>query len=125
VNVVDSCAWLEYLANGPNAARFARTVEDTDHLVVPTITVYEVFKRILQQRDEAAALLVAAQMKAGHVVDLDASLALEAARLGHGLKLPMADAIVLATAQKHEATIWTQDSHFNGLEGVKYFPRQP
>ena len=125
MNVVDSCAWLEYLANGPNAARFARTVEDTDHLVVPTITVYEVFKRILQQRDEPAALLVAAQMKAGHVVDLDASLALEAARLGHGLKLPMADAIVLATAQKHEATIWTQDSHFNGLEGVKYFPRQP
>jgi len=125
VNVVDSCAWLEYLANGPNAARFARTVEDTDHLVVPTITVCEVFKRILQQRDETAALLVAAQMKAGHVVDLDTSLALEAARLGHGLKLPMADAVVLATAQKHEATIWTQDSHFNGLEGVKYFPRQP
>jgi predicted nucleic acid-binding protein len=125
VNVVDSCAWLEYFANGPNAARFARTVEDTDRLVVPTITVYEVFKRILQQRDEPAALLVAAQMKAGHVVDLDASLALEAARLGHGLKLPMADAIVLATAQKHEATIWTQDSHFSGLEGVKYFPRQP
>jgi predicted nucleic acid-binding protein len=122
VNVVDSSAWLEYFAAGPNADEFADAVEATGELVVPTVSVYEVFKRVLQQRGEGDALQAVALMQQGSVVDLTASIALEAARTGVALGIPMADSIILATARAVEATLWTQDSHFADIEGVKYFP---
>ncbi|MCK7473317.1 MAG: hypothetical protein MZV49_06830 [Rhodopseudomonas palustris] len=52
MNVVDSSAWLEYFANGPNASFFTPPIEDLERLIVPSVTIYEVFKRVLQQRDE-------------------------------------------------------------------------
>ena len=120
MNLVDSSAWLEYFADGPNAAFFAAAVEDTEKLVVPTICLLEVFKRVLQQRGESDALSVVTQMQQGRVVELDASLALGAARLSFDLKLPLADSVILATARAHKATLWTQDADFEGLAGVKY-----
>jgi predicted nucleic acid-binding protein len=122
VNVIDSCAWLEYFANGSNAAFFARAIEDTRKLVVPTLSLYEVFKRILQQRTESDALQAMAVMQQGTVVDLDARLALGAARISVDCKLPMADSVMLATARAFGATLWTQDEHFKGLPGVRYRP---
>src|SRR5262249_42270080 len=124
MNVVDSSAWLEYFANGPNAAKFAAAIEDIDDLVVPSICILEVFKRVLQQRGEQSALQAVALMKQGSVQDLDVSLALNAARLGVDEKLPLADSVVLAVARKHAATLWTQDSDFDGIAGVKYFPKR-
>jgi len=124
VNVVDSSAWLEYLADGPNAGRFATAIEDVEHLVVPSISLLEVFKRVLQQRDETSALQAAAMMQQGQVVDLDTGLALDAAKLGVDLKLPLADSIILATARRHQAELWTQDSDFKGLTGVHYFAKK-
>jgi predicted nucleic acid-binding protein len=124
VNVVDSSAWLEYFADGPNATYFAPAVEDASKLVVPSITILEVAKRVLQQRSRDAALDAVALMRRGRVVDLDMDLALEAARLGVEHKLPLADSVILATAQRHEATIWTQDSDFEGLPNVKYRPHK-
>jgi predicted nucleic acid-binding protein len=123
VNVVDSSGWLEYPADGPNADFFASAVEDVSRLVVPTICLLEVFKRVLQQRGENDALQAAALMQQGEVVDLDAGLALAAARLGLELKLPLADSVVFATACARDATLWTQDSDFEGLEGVRYVKR--
>jgi predicted nucleic acid-binding protein len=120
VNVVDSSGWLEYFAAGRNADFFAAAVEASDELVVPTVTVYEVFKRVLQQRDEGDALQAVAVMQQGTVVELTASLALEAARVSVASGLPMADSIILATAQASEATLWTQDTDFEGLSGVRY-----
>jgi predicted nucleic acid-binding protein len=121
MNVVDSSAWLEYFADGPNASYFAAAIEDKARLVVPAIVIYEVFKRLLQlQRSETQALMSVAVLKGGRVVDLDAPLALAAARLGAELKLPLADSVVLATARRAEATLWTQDSDFEGLENVRY-----
>jgi predicted nucleic acid-binding protein len=120
MNVVDSSAWLEYFANGPNASFFAPAIEKTANLVVPSLTLYEVFKRILQQRDEGAALQAVAAMQQGRVVDLDASLALIGARLSTDHSLPMADSIILATAQAYGAVLWTQDSDFKGMPGVEY-----
>jgi len=120
MNVVDSSAWLEYFANGPNASYFARSIEKTEELVVPTISLYEVFKRILQQRDEDSALQVIAVMQQGRIVDLDPSLTLTAARLSLDLKLPMADSIMLATARAFDAVLWTQDVDFKGLPRVRY-----
>lgn len=120
MNVVDSSAWLEYFADGPNADFFAAAIEKTAELVVPAISVLEVFKRVLQQRDEAAALQAAALMRQGRVVDLNFALALSAAKLGHQLKLPLADSVMLATARAFEATLWTQDADFEGIHGVQF-----
>ena len=120
MNVVDSSAWLEYLADGPNASFFAPAVENPRELIVPSITILEVFKRVLQQRGENDALQAAALMQGGRIVDLDAGLALSAAKLSAQLKLPMADSVILATARAHKATIWTQDADFEKLPDVKY-----
>ena len=107
MNVVDSSGWLEYFADGPKADFFTAAIENTQELVVPSISVYEVFKRVLQQRDEEAALQIVALMAQGQVVDLDQTLALSAAKISHELKLPMADSIILATARAHKAILWT------------------
>ena len=120
MNVVDSSGWLEYFADGANAEFFAGAIEDTEKLIVPVITIYEVFKRILQQRGEDEALIAVAAMSQGTVIKLDASMSMVAARLSHELKLPMADSIILATAQANAATLWTQDADLEGKEGVKY-----
>lgn len=123
MNVVDSSAWLEYCAGTPEAKPFADVIEDTRRLVVPTITIAEVFKRILQQRDETSALRAVAVMQQGEVIPLDATLALAAARLGLAHKLPLADSLIYATALLRNATLWTQDEHFRGLQGVKCFAK--
>jgi predicted nucleic acid-binding protein len=120
MNVVDSSGWLEYFADGVNADFFAPAIENTDELVVPSISLYEVFKRILQQRGVDEALQAVATMMRGKVVDLDGSLALNAARLSIDMRLPMADSIMLATAQLHNATLWTQDTDFEGIGGVRF-----
>ena len=124
MNVIDSSAWLEYFANGPNATFFAPAIEKTADLIVPSMTLYEVFKRILQQRDEGAALHAVAAMEQGRVVDLDAGLALTAARISAERKLPMADSVILATATTYGAELWTQDADFKGLPGVHYRKRR-
>ena len=123
MNVVDSSGWLEYFADGPNADFFAAGVEAVPELVVPSISIYEVFKRVLGPRGEGEALQAVAAMQQGLVVDLDASLALRAARISVDLKLPMADSVVLATARAYDAVLWTQDSDFEGIEGVRYVAR--
>ncbi len=125
MNVVDSSAWLEYFTNGPNASFFSKPIEQIDELLVPSLTIYEVFKRVLQQRDESDALQAVAVMQQGTVVDLDARIALSAARVSLEAKLPMADSLVLATARASEATLWTQDVHFKSLPGVQYRRKKP
>lgn len=119
MNVVDSSGWLEYFADGPNAGFFAKPLENIAKLIVPSISIYEVFKRVLQQRGKDAALQAVALMQQGQVVDLDASLALNSASLSHELRLPMADSIILATARAHKAVLWTQDDDFEGVSGVR------
>lgn len=124
MNVVDSSAWLEFFADGPNADRFAPVLAKPDRLVVPTITIFEVFKRVRLQRGVESALRAVAQMKRGTVVDLDATLAIAAAELGAELGLPLADSVILATARAAGATLWTQDADFKGLPGVEYRPHR-
>ena len=123
MNVVDSSAWLEYFADGPNADMFATPIEDVDQLIVPTICLYEVFKSVLRQRGESDALSAVALMRQGHVVDLTERSALAAADLGLQTKLPMANSIILATARLNAAHIWTQDADFDGLDGVTFIAK--
>ncbi len=123
MNVVDSSAWLEYFADGANASHFAKIIEKPEDLLVPSITLLEVFKRIAQQRDETTALQFVAVMQQSKVVELDSALALRAAALGIRHKLPLADSIIYATAQAANAAVWTQDADFQGLANVRYFAK--
>jgi toxin FitB len=122
-NVVDSSAWLAYLADEPGAGSFAPSIESTDALVVPTTCLTEVFKVVARQRGEGDALQVIALMQQSTVVALDDNLALSAAMLGAEHRLPLADSIVYATARQFDAIVWTQDEDFKGLPNVKFFPK--
>jgi predicted nucleic acid-binding protein len=124
MNVVDSSAWLEYLADGPNAEYFSAPLIDSASLIVPTICIYEVFKTVLRQRGEDAALQAVALMKQGATVDLIDDIALLAAKISLEYKIPMADSIILATARAHKAVLWTQDQDFKDMENVNYLPRK-
>lgn len=125
MNVVDTSGWLEYFMEGENASFFAPAIEDSEHLIVPVICIYEVFKKVLQRQGQAAAEVQVADLVKANVVDLDASLAMSAALLSAELKLPMADSLILAVAREHQATLWTQDEHFKSLPGVQYVEKKP
>lgn len=121
MNLVDSCGWLEYFAGGPNSDFFAPALEAKDaSLIVPTLCLFEVFKKVLAQFGREQAIEKVAAMRQGEIVHLDDSLALEAALLSYELKLSMADSVILATARSHGAMLWTQDAHFAGIDGVQY-----
>jgi predicted nucleic acid-binding protein len=123
VNVVDSSGWLEYFGGGANADFFAPALKAKSELIVPTVSIYEVFKVVFQQRGEGDALKAVALMQQGAVVELTSTIALDAARTSVQLKLPMADSIILATARAHGATLWTQDADFAQVDGVEYVVR--
>lgn len=123
MNVVDSSGWLEYLADDANAGFFAPAIERPSDLIVPSLSIYEVFKKVLTERDEDAALQAVALMQQGQVVELDVHLALLAAKLGMTHRLPMADSVILATAYVYQATLWSQDADFASIEGVRYIPK--
>lgn len=120
MNVVDSSGWLEYFGEGKNAGFFAPPIEKTDQLIVPTICIFEVFKRLSDLVSEDEALQAIGVMSLGQVVDLNRQLALNAAKISREFKLALADSTILATARANNATLWTQDEHFNGLEDVNY-----
>jgi len=124
MNVIDSSAWLSYFAGDSNATSFSKPIENIEKLIVPSITITEVFKCIFRQRGEDLALECVAHMALGNVVPLDSSLAINAAHYGIEYKLPLADSIIYATAQKFGALVWTQDGDFENLEGVKYFSKK-
>ncbi len=123
MNMVDSCGWLEYFADTSYAEFYAPGIEDIDSLIVPTVCILELFKHVLRQRGGDAALQAAAIMHQGQVVALSASIALKAAKMGSELGLPLADSVIYATAQTYGALVWTQDVHFQGLEGVKFLEK--
>lgn len=121
--VIDSSGWMEFFAGSAAGKKLLPFIEKPQELVVPAITIYKVFKKILQQRDEEEALRAAGLMSAGKVVDLTRDLAIEAALISAEHKLPMADSIIYATALSHDAEVWTLDAHFKWLAGVVWLER--
>ena len=124
MNIVDSSGWLAYFADEPNARHFLPPLSDSALLVVPAVTIYEVFKVILRESSENEALQAVVAMQKGKLVDLSVPLAIAASRLSLEHQLPMADSIILATAQEFNAIIWTQDSDFKNISKAKYFPKK-
>jgi len=120
MNIVDSSGWIEYIADDVNANFFEPLIIDIENLLVPTICLYEVFKRVLQEFGEERALDAMGIMSLGAIIDLDSQIAIHAAQISIELKLAMADSIILATALAYDAALWTQDEHFKNVEGVRY-----
>jgi len=123
MNVVDSSCWLEYFAGSDVGEKVSPIIEDLDNLIVPSIMIYEVFKKLIIELDEDKGLFAIAHMKQGKVIDLDSNLAIYSAQIGRENKLAMADSIIYAVAQKYSAILWTQDKHFQNLGLVKYFEK--
>ena len=123
MNIIDSSGWLEYFSDGPNAKYFLPPLDDTSSLIVPVITVYEIFKVVLRESSDNEAFQAVAAMQKGKVADLTANIAMNASRLSLQYNLHMADSIILATAQVYKCVIWTQDSGFQNIEGVNYFSK--
>ena len=124
MNVVDSSGWIEFFVSGPNAGFFETPLNAEDELLVPSVIVLEVYRYVLRKEGREKALSVAATMRQGRVINLDAGLAIEAAELGASHGLPLADSIIYASALTYEATLWTQDADFDGLDHVEYRPKR-
>jgi predicted nucleic acid-binding protein len=120
MNLVDSSGWLEYLADGKNAKFFAPIIEDTDELIVSVINIYEIYKKVLVEKDENTAIQVVGLMQQAKVVDVTTSIAIQAAKFSYEFKIPMADSIIYTTARMNDAIVWTQDIDFKKLDGVRY-----
>ena len=123
MNVVDSSAWMAWFADDRNAKTFGETIRNVSELLVPSITLTEVFKGMERQQGRVKAIAATSTMKKGLVVPLDSALAVDAAIVGVKFRLPLADSIIYATARRFDATLWTQDADFEGLPGVKFFAR--
>ncbi len=124
MNLVDSSGWLEYFSGCTNSVAFAPIIQATDELVVPTVCIYEVFKRMLALRGEEAALQAMGIMSLGMIADLTRDIAVNAAFISSESKMAMADSIILATARAHDASLWTQDEDFEGISEVKYIKKK-
>jgi len=124
MNVVDSSGWLEYFSRGTNASFFSPVVKATDTLVVPTVCMYEVFKRLFTQRGEEGALQAIGIMSLGVIADLTREITVNAAFISSEFKIAMADSIILATARVYNAALWTQDTDFDGINGVQYIEKK-
>ena len=122
MNVVDSSAWIAFFSGKNSARHFLEPIQDVGQLVVPIVVLHEVFKFLLRNHERRVALSAASQMRQGLLIPLDSTIALDAAECGIKLKLPLADSIIYSTARSLDATLWTLDSDFEGLPGVKYFP---
>ena len=122
MNLVDSSGWLEYFIDGKNAGKFAAAIEDTERLIVSTLNIYEVYKKVIAERDEDAALEAVAMMQQARVIEVTSSIAIQAAKFSYIFKIPLADSIIYITTIENNAVVWTQDADFKGMEGVEYFP---
>jgi len=122
LNLVDSSGWLEYFTDGKNAGKFAAAIEDTERLIVSTLNIYEVYKKVIAERDEDAALEAVAMMQQARVIEVTSSIAMQAAKFSYIFKMPLADSIIYITTIENNAVVWTQDADFMEMEGVEYFP---
>ena len=123
MNLVDSSGWLEYFSDSRNARIFAAVIEDTENLIISSLNIYEVYKKVILNNNEDSAIEAAAVMQKGKVAEVSFSIAMQAAKFSYIFKLPMADCIIYITARENNAVVWTQDSHFKELEGVEYISR--
>ena len=120
--LADSSIWLEFFAGTDRGAHFKDILSEPD-LIVPSVVIYEVFKKLYSQKGETLAVTALMHMQQKRVIELDEHLAVLAAKVSAEEKLPMADSLIYATALLHDATVWTQDADFKNLAQVEYFEK--
>lgn len=120
MNVVDSCGWIEYLTDGTLADKYWKYIKNPAKIATPTIVLYEVYKIIKRERAEEDALVAVSFINKTEVVLLTESIALLAADMSLKYAIPMADAIVYATAIEQDCTVITHDDHFRRLDRVVF-----
>ena len=120
---LDSSAWIEIFHAGTNAEEFLKVLTDGDTIIVSTVSLYEVWKYTALHADDQRATRITDAMRQHPVVPIDAKVAIQAAEISLRRKIPMADSLIYATARDHQATLWTQDTDFEGLPHVRYFPK--
>ncbi|MCX6156001.1 MAG: type II toxin-antitoxin system VapC family toxin [Candidatus Kapabacteria bacterium] len=123
MKIADSSVWLEYFADTTLAQSLEPIISETSELLVPSVTIYEVFRKTLIERTEHEAMTIISYMKKGKIIPLDDILALNAAYYGVKFKLPFADSVIYTVALNYNATLYTLDKHFQGLEHVEYFAK--
>jgi len=121
--IIDTSGWLEYFTGGTNSKFFSTPIKNNSKIIVPTIILYELWKKISRERGEDKAVELVAQLKRYDIIPLDESLSISAAKISNEYKIAMADSIIYATAKKYNATLWTQDADFKDFENVKYIEK--
>jgi predicted nucleic acid-binding protein len=124
MTIIDTSGWLEYFTGGPNSDFFSTAIKKDPNIIIPTIILYELWKKISREKGEDKAIELVAQLKRYEIVPLDESLSISAAKISNEYKIPMADSIIYATLMKYNATLWTQDSDFKDFENVKYIEKK-
>ena len=123
MNLVDSSGWMEYFADGKNAKHFAPVIQDLENLAVSVINIYEVYKKILQHRDENSAIQAIAIMQQAEILEVTPQIAIDGAKISIENEIPMADSLIIATAKSVSAKIWTQDYDFKEIDNVMFFKK--
>jgi len=121
--ILDSSCWLEYFLDGKGADHYAPAIENNGEIIIPAIVLHEVFKVVMRASNEDSALAAAGVLQQFPVIPVDENIAMYSVKLGQEHGLAMADSMILATAQIHHATLWTQDADFRNLPSVKYFEK--
>lgn len=116
--LVDSSGWIEYLAERSKADLFAPYIEGSEPLVSSAIQVYEIYKIVRRDLNEERAIEAVSALRTTTIEPLAEGLALEAADVALEYGLAMADAMIYATASRHEAELVTGDADFDGLPRV-------
>ena len=124
MNVVDSSGWIEYFLDSSRADLFAAAIESNLLLVVPVISIYEVYKFLVKQTTEAIAGQCIEVMQRGRVIDFTPARAIAAAKTAHLHQLAMADAAIYSITLEHKATLGTQDADYQKLPQVQYFSKR-
>lgn len=120
MNLVDSSGWIEYLQDTPRADLFAAAIEDRNHLLVPTLALFEVHRVLSRSLPTDLVNRCLDVMRLGRVLDLTDARAIAASHIAAQHKLAMADAAMYSMALEFGASFWTQDVDYQGLPGVRY-----
>lgn len=121
--VIDSSLWLEYFIDSPLSDFIESLFEKPHQIIIPTIIITEVYKKILNEWNDSIANELCSQLKVFNIFELDFVTATTAAKSGKEFKLPLADSIIYATTLVFDAVLYTTDKHFNGLKNVKYLEK--
>jgi len=112
--------WAVFTSKSPDFVKKLRGIfDDSRNAFASSITLYEVYKLSISQEDRTVTeVRVNSIKKEFTIVNVDPEIAEEAARISHRVKVPMADALIMATARKLRVPCATDDPHFTEVKRI-------